>query len=393
MVSWIGSFLSQRTCGLLFQGSPKTFSPVQVGTPQGSPISHLLFIIYVASLHIQIPRGLSRSYVDDFALSAASTSYRTNIRTPQRAFGQIRAWASAREVGFSVPKTELIHWRTPLQRDPPASPAPLPICLDGQVFPPLPFVRWLGYWFTPNLAWSAPFSKRLGLAQGAFAKVKRLSPPGSGLSLHLAHPLVISLLLPTLLYGADLTVPSRGMLTKMDVYWCQVQRWVSNCFRSTQIPLLAAEACIPPLSAIIPHKRHMAALRLVCAAPMVNPAASRLCPTFPSLLMYRAPDSYRGLCTRLPPNVMPLSWKTSRPHSKVRSHLPVDELANLARPILGALSFAPRAKAEHLPEAPSLPPHDTITNPYRALKGRTRLLPLEQWRRLAPPRPYYTFPL
>jgi len=95
MVSWIGSFLSQRIYRLLFQGSPKTFSPVQVGTPQSSPISPLLFVIYVASLHIQIPRGLSLSYLDDFALSAASTSYRTNIRTLQRAFGRIRARASA----------------------------------------------------------------------------------------------------------------------------------------------------------------------------------------------------------------------------------------------------------------------------------------------------------
>jgi len=145
MVSWIGSFLSQRTCCLLFQGSPKTFSPVQQGTPPGSPISPLLFVIYVASLHIQIPKGLSLSYVDDFALSAASTSYRTNIRTLQRAFGRMRPCASAGEVVFSVPKTELIHWRTPLQRDPPASPAPPPICLDGQVFPPLPCFRWLGY--------------------------------------------------------------------------------------------------------------------------------------------------------------------------------------------------------------------------------------------------------
>ena len=202
----------------MFQGSPKTFSPVQVGTPQGSPISSLLFVIYVASLHIQIPKGLSLSYFDDFALSVASTSYRTNIRTLQRAFGRIRARASAQEVGFSVPKTELFHWRTPLQWDPPRSPAPPPICLDSQVFPPLPCIWWLGYWFTPNLASLTHFSKRLGLAQGAFATVRRVSPPGSGLSHYLAHHLAISLLLPSLLYGADLMVPSRGMRTKMDIY-------------------------------------------------------------------------------------------------------------------------------------------------------------------------------
>jgi len=137
----------------------------------------------------------------------------------------------------------------------------------------------------------------------------------------------------------------------------------------------------------------MAALRLICAAPTVNPAAGGLCPTFPSLLKYRATNSHRGLCTCLPPNVMPLSWKTNRPQSRVRSHLPVDELANLVRPILETLSFAPLARAARLAEAPSLPPHNTMTNAYKALKGGTRLLLVEEWRQRAPPSLYYPFPL
>jgi len=58
MVDWVSSFLSERTCALVFQGSPNTPSPVSVGTPQGSPISPLLFLLYVAPLHMSIPRGL-----------------------------------------------------------------------------------------------------------------------------------------------------------------------------------------------------------------------------------------------------------------------------------------------------------------------------------------------
>ena len=39
MVDWVSSFTSERTCTLVFQGSPNISSPVSVGTPQGSSIS------------------------------------------------------------------------------------------------------------------------------------------------------------------------------------------------------------------------------------------------------------------------------------------------------------------------------------------------------------------
>jgi len=58
MVDWVSSFLSERTCTLVFQGSPNISSPVSVGTPQGSPISPLLFLLYVTPLHMSIPGGL-----------------------------------------------------------------------------------------------------------------------------------------------------------------------------------------------------------------------------------------------------------------------------------------------------------------------------------------------
>jgi len=61
LVQWVGSFLRDRTCRLTFQGSPRLFAPVSVGVPQGSPISLLLFVIYISSLHLEIPRSLVTS--------------------------------------------------------------------------------------------------------------------------------------------------------------------------------------------------------------------------------------------------------------------------------------------------------------------------------------------
>jgi len=51
LVSWTRSFLPGRTCRLRYQGSPKVFAPVAMCTPQGSLVSPLLFVIYVARLH------------------------------------------------------------------------------------------------------------------------------------------------------------------------------------------------------------------------------------------------------------------------------------------------------------------------------------------------------
>jgi len=45
LVSWVSSFLGERSCTLIFQGAPGTPAPVNVGAPQASPISPLLFLL------------------------------------------------------------------------------------------------------------------------------------------------------------------------------------------------------------------------------------------------------------------------------------------------------------------------------------------------------------
>ena len=137
----------------------------------------------------------------------------------------------------------------------------------------------------------------------------------------------------------------------------------------------------------------MAALRLVCSPPSINPASARLCRTFLTLLRSRASDSYRSLCTQLPSNVMPLNWKTPRPTSRVRSHLPVDSLAHLTLPLLEGLTFAPLINSLLLPDLPTLPDDATMLAAYRALQRKARSLMIEHWRSFSPVPVYYTFPL
>jgi len=215
LVSCTMSFLSSRSCRLWYQGSPKVFAPVAVGRPQGSPVSPLLFVIYVSRLHSEIPHGLSLSYVDDFGLTVASASYRRNVQILQRLYAKLKARGARLHVGFSVPKMELIHWRTNRDRCPICNAA---IHLDGSIFKPKGEVRWLGYWFTPSISTTPHFVKRLAKAQAAFVAVKRLSPPGIGLPPFLCHRLASSLLFPILSYGADAFLPTVHMTRKLSVF-------------------------------------------------------------------------------------------------------------------------------------------------------------------------------
>jgi len=331
------------------------------------------------------------SYVDDFALTTTSLSYRGNIRRLQELFRTIQAKAARLGISFSILKTELIHWRTPSQRHPPVCLSP--IQLDGELFHPRESLRWLGYWFTPTLSISTHFSCRLALAQGAFALIRRLSPPRAGLAPYLCHRLATSLVGPILLYGADLFTPNVGSLTRLDTFWHKVQRWATNCFSSTPIGILAIESCLPPIPLLVSQRQRLAALRTVCSLPGVNPAIVRLHPSFPSLSSYRASDGSRARTRGLSSVYLPLSWKTPRPSPSLQNHLPIDAVAHRTIAFTGGLSRMPMINAHLVPQVlPNLPTQSPMESTYSALKTRVREALIEDWSRLFPPPAYYHHP-
>jgi len=387
LVSWVSSFLGERSCTLVFQGAPGTPAPVNVRAPQVSPISPLLFLLYISPLHFKVPRGLMISYVDDFTITAASRSYMGNIRRLRKLFEKLEAKALGIGVSFSVAKTELIQWRTPSQRNSPRCLSPIQI--KGELFRPRDSLRWLGYWFTPALDSSSYFSRRLALAQGAFALIRDLSPPGAGLVPYLCHRLATSLVAPILVYGSDLFTPIAGAMARLNTFWHKMQRWTTNRFSATPPGILAVESCLPQVALMISQQQRLAALRVVYSPPELNPATAHLYTSFPSLSAHRAQDSSRALTRGLSSAYLPLHWKTQRPIPPLRNHLPIDAVAHKTIPFTHRLARMPMINSHLISSAPSALPRSLMDNTYSALKKRVREALLAAWPGLLPTPGYY----
>ena len=111
LISWVSSFLSDRFLGLSFNGQTEQSTSINTGIPQGSPISPILFLIYIRDLFPTLAVRVL-SYIDDITLSTSSTSLKKNIRILEREAAKIYALGASNAIQFDLAKTELIHFTT-----------------------------------------------------------------------------------------------------------------------------------------------------------------------------------------------------------------------------------------------------------------------------------------
>jgi len=350
------------------------------------PASILLFVIYVSSLHLEIPRALIISYVDDFAVTVASPSYRTNVRLLQKSVSSLKRKASPINISFSIPKTELIHWRTTRSNEPPCS---LPVELESELFYPQSRLKWLGFIFTPAFDPRSHFSRGYTLANAALATIRRLSPPGMGLPPYHCLSLARSLLAPILLYGSAVWNPPPSIMGPMSVFWHRVCRWITNWFFSTNIPCLHRDACLPALPVLVRHQRRLAGLRLICSPPEINPATAHLPKSIPTFSPHRSALIARGKITSQSYLFFNLTWrstpdKTKNPRDR---HNAITALANTAVPLIHDFLTLPPISL-HLTDY--LPPVPGVVPSYTRLKLRAKPHLLSDWPDTPAP-PYYPF--
>ena len=202
----VQSFLTGRKVRVRLEKSTTSYYDVECGTPQGSPLSPVLYMLYLAELLAQ-NSSLRFGYADDICLYRASKSLDTNVQLLAKDVREILAYGNANKIFFAPEKLEMIHLT--LKTDQYAPPC---IVSEDLTITPItkalkegeqPALRWLGVWFDRKLTFKRHVTERAAKARSVAYHIRGLARIKDGPPAVALRKAVLTCVIPSALYGTE----------------------------------------------------------------------------------------------------------------------------------------------------------------------------------------------
>lgn len=122
LLTWIASFLTDRTTLLKLPDYTGATEPINVGIPQGSPLSPALYIVFNADLVEHLAElGTTIAWIDDTTIVVEGDTFEDVALRLQEASSRCKLWSTRHAAVFDPRKFQLIYFRRPgSPRNPPA---------------------------------------------------------------------------------------------------------------------------------------------------------------------------------------------------------------------------------------------------------------------------------
>jgi hypothetical protein len=289
VLSWVKSFLANRTTALSFDGHTDIQRPINTGIPQGSPASPILFLLYLRPLFDALktahPTLWAPSYIDDVALVTHGRTREDNARVLEKAAQTAFKWADENAVAFDDSKSEMLHFHRARQD---TTPDAINITLpNGTIVKPgtqggkKDVVRWIGVLFDRKLRFTHHINAKLISASRSFNALCSLVKHETGLSPSATRSLYCTCVQSRSDFGAEIWWTGQKTFTNcLQTQQNAALHRILNAFRSTPIIALHNEATLPPVSVRLQSKQRKYVLRLLTLPPS-HPVIKRWPSSFP----------------------------------------------------------------------------------------------------------------
>lgn len=262
LILWISSFLGHRQLKLTFNSNIEEFREVNTGIPQGSPISPILFLIYIRGLFTsQSVKYLS--YIDDISITVSSTSFYRNIRLLEREADRLITVGKQHAISFDIAKTELIHYTKSKK----AKKYTLNLPGDMNIAPKT-LVKWLGIYFDPNLTFKEHVAIRTSQAKSAYLRMARLANSERGLTPFALRQLYLACVVSVADYGSIIWWRNQTSLIRpLQAIQNLAIRKILGVFKTAPIIPMEIEAALPPPRVRLNSNIRQYAVRMLKLSP------------------------------------------------------------------------------------------------------------------------------
>ena len=151
LLKYLVSFLYNRTASIEMENTLSRSFKLNSGTPQGSPLSPLLYIIFTADSMNSIPPHTEHGlFADDTALWTSSKTIASLSFRLQQSVDAFGSWCKSWKLKLQPTKTEMIHFNTHPRKK---YKNPLSIEVEGIIIHPVDAARYLGVIIDKQLKW------------------------------------------------------------------------------------------------------------------------------------------------------------------------------------------------------------------------------------------------
>jgi ribonuclease HI len=272
IIRWVDSFFTDRKIQLVIDGYTCPAKEVEAGLPQGSPISPILFAIYISGFfeHIEESHPIATlSFADDIGIIAVGSSVRDITKILEAAGLEAIQWGLLNKIGFEVDKTEAVLFTRKRKLAKQIKQAKIRLKNKSISFNK-EATRWLGIWLDSGLSFKTHYQTRLQKAKAAESRLKAISGT-HGLSPGLVRRVQIAVVQSIALYGAEIWW--QGQKTWAEDIQRLINRQaraITGALRTTPIGPLIKEAALTPAVPLLEDRQRRYALRAL-KLPAGNP--------------------------------------------------------------------------------------------------------------------------